>query len=117
VRALVNRALSVKEFKEYLKDVLGEYTYGLDYIKLLEAEEARVLSDIEDAEERRMRASSGLYRAMLSGIKSRILASSLAGVSAGVVMSAVVPIDLTIKIVMLAMLIASMYYVYRIVSL
>jgi hypothetical protein len=54
---------------------------------------------------------------MLSAAKSRILVSSLAGISSSVVLLTIAPICPIVKIIIVAFLILSMYYTYKIVSL
>jgi hypothetical protein len=118
LNALMDRALSMREFREYLGTLYGEYAPdGLSYIKQLEGEDIRILSDLEDVEEGKARASSVLYRSMLSAAKSRILVSSLAGISSSVILLTIAPIHPIVKITIVAFLILSIYYTYKIISL
>ncbi|MEZ0248416.1 MAG: hypothetical protein ABWJ97_04015 [Thermoproteus sp.] len=114
LNALLNRALDLKEFREYSSNIEDHFSPGgLDHIKALEEGNVRILTELEEAEERRLKASSEVYRSLISSVKSKVRISSIAGITANIVLIAVLPAPLSIKIVFVAVSIILLYRIDR----
>ncbi|MEM3326356.1 MAG: hypothetical protein QXK63_02805 [Thermoproteus sp.] len=114
LNALLRRALDLKEFREYSNTVEDQFSPGgLDHIKTLEKENIRVLTELEEAEERRLKASLDMYRSLISSVKSKIRISSIAGITANIILIIVLPAPLSIKIMFAVISIVLLYRVDR----